>query len=268
MSETIETSQTFGRGLEVLQVVAAHPQGLTLSDVARRTGAARAVVRRLLHTLCDTGYARASGGHFLPTGRTAALSAPVMPDAAIWKHALPAMQSFSALAGEACSLAILAGDDVVYVARAEGRHVLSVHLSTGSRLPAAFTSLGRVLLADMDDRWLRPVLNRLPFDPPTHRAVSTRNGLLGVLQDVRRDGHAIVEEELEVGLLSAAVPVRLSSGACIAALNVSTLTSRLTAGQVRSGLIPSLRDAADRIGEALSPPGLVQTRTPEQETMR
>ncbi len=251
MAGGIETSQSLARGLEVLELLSDHPAGLTLSDVAKRLDLARAGARRALHTLHLAGYARQSGRHFLPTGRPVRMAGPARPDSEWWRRALPPMEAMSQETGEACSLSILDGPHIVYVARSPGTRVLSVQLETGAKLPALYTSMGRVLLADLEPHWLNDLLGDLPA-PPSPRAICDRQTLLSVIAGVRADGCAVVDQELEEGLISAAVPVRLPNGPCLAALNLSSMPNRHSSDCMRDTIVPRLHAAAETVARALT----------------
>lgn len=251
MAGGIETSQSLARGLEVLELLSEYPAGLTLTDVAKRLDLARAGARRALHTLHLAGYARQSGRHFLPTGRPVRIAGPARPDSDWWRRALPHMEAVSQETGEACSLSILDGHRIVYVARSPGTRVLSVQLETGAMLPAFYTSMGRVLLADLDPHWLEDLLRDLPH-PPTDRAISGREALLSAIAEVRESGHAVVDQELEESLISAAVPVQLPNGPCVAALNVSSMPTRHSHDCMRDIIVPRLHVAAEAAAQALA----------------
>ncbi|MEM8851683.1 MAG: IclR family transcriptional regulator C-terminal domain-containing protein [Pseudomonadota bacterium] len=251
MAGGIETSQSLARGLQVLELLSEHPAGLTLSDVAKRLDLARAGARRALHTLHLAGYARQSGRYFLPTGRPVRMAGPARPDSDWWRRALPSMRAVSEDTGEACSLSILDGRDIVYVARSPGTRVLSVQLDVGAHLPALYTSMGRVLLADLDPLWLDDLLRNVPA-PPSPRAAPDRAALLSAIAGVRGAGHAVVDQELEEGLISAAVPVRLPNGPCLAALNLSSMPMRHSPDCMRDRIVPRLHAAAATVARALT----------------
>src|SRR5690606_17205843 len=127
-----------------VEILARHPSGLTLTEVASEAALTRAGARRLLLTLVASGYAAQNGRRFVLTARLLSLARTWLDSAAHWSHAEPILRSISATLGESCSAAVLEGEDVVYVARAAGRRILSVSLNVGTHLPAYCTSMGRV----------------------------------------------------------------------------------------------------------------------------
>ena len=233
------------RGLDVLQVCADQPDGVTLAEAARRTGHTRASVRRSLLTLASRGYLILDGRDFVATPKILSLGVGLsrMP---LSRLAQPLLDRLSRAHGESFSMAMLDGRDIVYVARSEARRILAVDLSVGSRLPAYCTSMGRVLLAGLPEA---DRAARLPASPEarTDRTITDASRLLDLLRQVDRDGYCILDQELEVGLRSLAVPVRRADGRVAIALNVSTQAGRVDLAALRR-LLPALQAAAGDFG--------------------
>jgi IclR family pca regulon transcriptional regulator len=148
---------------------------------------------------------------------------------------------------ESSSVSVLDGADVVYVAREPTQRIMTVAISVGTRFPAYATSMGRVLLAGMADAELDEFLETAELVALTSSTVTDRERLRKVIERVRTQGWALVDQELEDGLRSVAVPIRSSSGEVVAAMNLSTHVSRRTAAAIREELLPPLREAAGRI---------------------
>lgn len=235
------------RGLAVMEILAAHPQGMTLSEMAEKAGLTRAGARRFLLTLVASGYAEQDGRVFRLSSRLISVARAWLGGASLWSFAEPFMRGVSQRFGEACSAAVLSGEDVVYVARVPGRHILSVALHVGTRLPAFCTSMGRVLLSDFAPPDLDAFLARADIRTLTDRTVTDRRALRDIMLAARDDGFSLVDEELEPGLRSIAVPIRDRTGRAIAAINVSTQSARLSAMAMTTDVLPALRDAARHI---------------------
>jgi IclR family pca regulon transcriptional regulator len=235
------------RGLAVLEVLAAHPEGLTLTETAAVAALTRAGARRLLLTLVAAGYATQDGRRFLLSPRLLSIARTWLQGATPWSHAEPGMRALAAKLGESCSAAVLSGQDIVYVARVPGRRVLSVALHVGARLPAWCTSLGRVLLSDLAPDELQAFLDAAAIEARTERSITDRAALAAEIARCGRAGFAIVDEELEIGLRSIAVPVRDRSRRIVAALNVSTTASRFTPSEMEAVLLPPLLETARRV---------------------
>ena len=158
------------RGLAVMEVLARHPSGMTLTDMAAEVGLTRAGARRFLLTLTAAGYATQSGRLFMLSPRLLSVARTWLQGTSLWSYAEPMMREVSAALDESCSAAVLSGEDVVYVARVPGRRILSVALNVGTRLPAWCTSMGRVLLSDLPKAELVEFLSKATIEQRTRGA--------------------------------------------------------------------------------------------------
>ncbi|QPC90215.1 IclR family transcriptional regulator C-terminal domain-containing protein [Mesorhizobium sp. INR15] len=235
------------RGLGVMEILARHPAGLTLTEMADEAGLTRAGARRFLLTLVATGYATQSARVFSLSPRLLTVARTWLGGASLWTFAAPIMRAVAGELNEACSAAILSGEDVVYVARIPGRRILSVSLDVGTRLPAYCTSMGRMLLAGLGPEDLEAFLSRATIEKRTARTITDRRLLAGAIGKARTDGFAIVDEELELGLRSIAVPIRDRSGSTVAAINVSTQSARFSVVEMEREILPALLGARQRI---------------------
>lgn len=236
--------QSLERGLAVIRVFdAAHPE-LTLSEVARATGLTRAAARRFLHTLVDLGYMRTDGRLFSLRPRVLELGYAYLSGLTLTEIALPHMETLVARVHESCSVSVLDGDDVVYVARVPTKRIMTVAINVGTRFPAYATSMGRVMLAAQPQAWIDNYLATTTFASLTTSTVTDAKKLATVLRQVARQGYALVDQELEVGLRSIAVPVHGGDGSVVAAMNTSIHVSHGDAEAVRRELLPPLRAAA------------------------
>jgi IclR family pca regulon transcriptional regulator len=243
---------SLARGLQVIRAFGDGRAHLSASDVARDTGLSRASARRCLHTLSVLGYAASDGGAFRLTPAVLTLGHAFLGSMMLVRVAEPALARLSADLHESSSVAVLDGGEIVYVARAATRRILSIGLAVGSRLPAACTSMGRVLLANLDDAALARVLARVKLVRHTERTIMDKDALRAELRRIRLQGFAIVDQELEVGLRSCAVPIRGRDGTVIAAINVGVQAGRADARTLQREFLPALRTAAEEIGAALS----------------
>lgn len=238
---------SFARGLQVMEILAAHPSGLTLTEMAEKAGLTRAGARRFLLTLVASGYAVQDGRRFTLSPRLISVARSWLAGSSLWNFAEPFMRTVSQTLNESCSAAILADEDVVYVARVAGRRIVSVALHVGTRLPAYCTSMGRVLLSGLPPAELDRFLARATVRANTPKTVTDRTRLAGLIAKAGRDGYAAVDEELELGLRSIAVPIRDRTGRIVAAINVSTQSARFSVREMESEFLPHLRQAARAI---------------------
>lgn len=240
--------QSLERGLAVIRSFSSDAPRQTLSDVARRTGLNRATSRRLLLTLVELGYARSDGKHFELTAKVLDIGYSYISSLDLTDIAQPHLEAFSEAVNESSSIAVLDDTEVVYIARVPTKRIMTVAIGLGSRFPAYQTSTGRVMLAELDDDDVADIFERSDRRGGTDRTVSSIDGLLRRLAEVRRCGWALVDQELEKGIRSLAVPIRDSTGGAVAAVNVSTHAGRTDLAQVHEAFLPRLLEAAERIG--------------------
>ena len=161
--------------------------------------------------------------------------------------AQPYLNELSRRLKESCVLAVLEQNEAMYVARSHTSRVLSLALNTGSRLPAYCTAIGRVLLAGLSATQLDRYFSSVVLTPHTERTVVSEQKLRDILFEVRQRGFAVVEEELELGLRSIAVPVRGASGGTVAALSIGAQVGRISRDQIEDLFLPSLLNASNEI---------------------
>lgn len=238
---------SLAKGLVVIEILARARESLTLSEVAEAAGMTRATARRFLLTLVDRGYAVKTGKRFSLTARLLAVAGSRLGMGLLWHLAEPHLQGVSEALNESCSAAVLDGADIVYVARSAAQRVMSVNLEIGSRLPAHCTSMGRVILANLDTAARAEALDRLTFTRHTAHTITDRAALETALDRIRAAGHAVVDQELEIGLRSISVPIRRPDGQVMAALNVSTHAGRVEIAEMTERFLPPLHTAAARI---------------------
>ena len=244
---------SLARGLAVIQAFSQQRRELTISQLSNKTGFSRAAVRRCLYTLTRLGFAGSDDSrHFFLRPRVLALGHSYISSMPLASAAQSVLEQVSHLLHESCSIATLDGLDIIYVARANVTRIMSVHLGVGSRLPAFCTSMGRVLLADLPPEELESYLARVEFTRYTQRTVTTLDKLRQVLTLVRRNGYSIVDQELELGLRSMAVPIQNPSGKGVAALNVGTHAQRVSIQDMQTKFLPHLQAAAQELCMLLS----------------
>jgi IclR family pca regulon transcriptional regulator len=240
---------SLARGLAVVRAFSQQRSRMSIAQVSLRTGIPRAAVRRCLYTLARLGYVAQDGDrNFTLRPNVLALGHAYLASAPLVTSAQPLLDHVSATVHESCSMAILDGDDILYVARSSSStRIMSIDLSIGSRLPAFCTSMGRVLLAGLTGAELNEHLRGLRPTPFTHRTLVRRDELLEVIDTARRTGFALVDQELEIGLRSIAVPVLDTRGRAAAAINVSVQAPRVPLGDMEKRYLPPLREAASEL---------------------
>lgn len=224
--------QSLARGLEVIRAFDGENPRMTLSDLAGRTGLTRATARRFLLTLAELGYVTTDGKLFSLTPRVLELGFSYLSGLSLPEIAQPHLEALSRELDESTSASVLDNDAIVYVARVPTRRIMNVGITIGTRFPANVTSMGRVLLAaEPEDQW--------------------PDALHSTLAEVRRQGWALVDQELEHGLRSIAAPLHSADGTVIAAINVSSTTASATLERIADEFRPALLRTAVLIDEAL-----------------
>ena len=241
---------SLARGLIVIQAFTQQSPQMTISQLSVKTGLSRAAVRRCLYTLTKLGFAGAEdGSRYGLRPRMLTLSHSYTASSTLSTAAQPILERMSSGLRESFSVATLDGEDIVYIARTTvDRVMVAVDLHIGSRLPAYCTSMGRVLLAYLSPEKLEQYLAKVELIPRTTRTITTVDKLRIALRNVRRTGYALVDQELEVGLRSLAVPVYAPSGRVVATLNLSGHAPRMPVYDMQTRFLPHLRNAANELG--------------------
>jgi len=224
---------------------------LTLTEAAERTGLARAVVRRFLYTLVELGYVITDGKYFRLTAKILDLGFAYLSSFSLPKIAERFLEEVTLETKESSSASVLDGEEIVYVARVQTRRIISISLGIGSRLPAFCTSMGRVLLAHLPAEELEKFLKTAELRQFTDKTISHPDALRKELATVRRQGYALVDQELEVGLRSLALPVFASQSRAIAAINIGTQAARTSKTELLQHYLPVLRTAAKNISSCI-----------------
>ena len=242
-SEDKEYIAGLEKGLSIIEAFGLRNTALTLSEAAEITGHSRASARRSLLTLQRLGYVESDGKYFRLAPRVLRLGHAYVTSNPLSKMVQPILEAISERSHESSSLAVLDGTDVVFVARAATRRSLSNGLGLGSRLPAYAAATGRVLLAALPPEEAELALKRsrrIPLTPHTRTEIPE---LLALLDEVRRQGYAVSNEELELGLRSIAVPIRDPEGRAIASMSIVASVARHSLENMLDTLLPQLESA-------------------------
>jgi len=250
-----EFVRALAKGLAVIEAFDGQAPSMTLSEVARKIGLPRGTARRLLHTLVELGYVGFDGKLFSLKPRVLNLGFAYLYSHNIWQLAQPYMVEVVEKLHESCSIAVLDGVDIVYVARVPtSERIMSINLGVGTRLPAFHTSMGRAMLAYRSLTELQALLKRIaPVRQYTHKTLTDARELIAELEQVKKQGWAMVDQELEVGLRSLAVPIFDFTGCAIAAINIGTQASRWTVSALQKDALPALRNAAQAVCALVAP---------------
>ncbi len=260
--------QSLDRGLAVMRAFSAERPRLTLTEVAREAGITRAAARRFLLTLVDLGYVASNGREFSLRPRVLELGYAYLSSMTLPEIAQPHLETLVETVRESSSIAVLDGDHVVDIMRVRGPGILVVAVPVGTRFPVHASSKGRVLLANLPPDELNRRLASLRFDRLTSRTVVNKARFREILAEVRDQGFALADQELEDGLRSIAVPIRDAGGTAIAGANISAYASRVTVDDMIGRILPNLRAAVAEIEADLRALGLRQSTTPQPVAAR
>lgn len=236
-----------GKGLAVIETFTAERPRQSISEVAAASGLDRATARRCLLTLSQLGYADYDGKYFTLTPRILRLGTACLASMPLPQLVQPMLDRLSEELNESCSVSVLDGADIVYVARSAQRKLMSIALMPGSRLPVFCTSMGRVLLAALSEDEARAVLERGPRVARTRFTRTDSDAILAAVRQARADGFALIDQEVEIGLRSIAVPLRNARGVTVAAMNVGVPATQAQVEELVPLYLPAMRGLATEL---------------------
>ncbi|MEH3128245.1 IclR family transcriptional regulator domain-containing protein [Agrobacterium cavarae] len=228
------------KGLSIIEAFSAERPKLSISEAAEIAQLDRATARRCLLTLAELGYAAYDGKFFTVTPKVLRLGTGCLASMPLPRIVQPFLDQLSEDIGQSTSVSILDDTEIVYVARAAQRRVMSIALMPGSRLPAYCTSMGRVLLASLSLEDRRAFLERSDIVARTPMTLTDIDALMAEIEETAARGHAMIDQEVEIGLRSLAVPLRSARGKTIAALNVGVAASAGSMQDLVERYLPAL----------------------------
>lgn len=235
-------------GLDVITAFDTSHREMTLSEVAEQTGMDRAKARRFLLTLHALGYIKREGRKFTLTPKVLALSNAYNTSNDHLNVVEHYLHDITARLGESSSLAVLDQHDIIYVVRSPAAHrLMSITLSAGTRLPAAYTSMGRMLVSKLSPEEQKAWLNAITLNSYTEHSIVDKAGFEQMLKQVSEQNYCVVDQELDLGLRSLAVPAYTFDGTLLGAINLSTNASRVSHQTLIDEFLPVLQQAAEQI---------------------
>ncbi|QEE47839.1 helix-turn-helix domain-containing protein [Rhizobium sp. WL3] len=237
----------FAKGLKVMEAFGPERQRLSITEAAETSGLDRATARRCLLTLAELGYADYDGKFFSLTPKILRIGHAWLSATPLPVLLQPHLDQLSERVGHSASASILDNSEIVYVARASQKRVMSINLMPGSRLPAYSASMGRVLLAALTDAEVELILSASTLKAHTPRTLTDPGMLKAEISRVREQGYAVIDQELEIGLCSIAVPIRNDRGRVVAAVNVGAPAAVLPAAELAAHCLPAMLDLQARL---------------------
>ncbi|MEP7090388.1 MAG: IclR family transcriptional regulator [Nocardioidaceae bacterium] len=221
--------QSVDRALALLEALALAGRPMGVGELALQTGLAQGTAHRLLRGLQQRGYVRHDDSRKYSLG-TAALRLSDAAQRSLSSSARPFLAQLVQVSGETANLAVLEGDDVVYVAQVPSPHTLRMFAEVGRHVPPHSTAVGKVLLAGMPRARALAVLRRTGLPRRTPSTITDLDAFIAELDLVREDGWAADEEEQEIGVRCVAVPVR-TGDQVLAAMSLSGPAERFGGGR-------------------------------------
>jgi IclR family transcriptional regulator, pca regulon regulatory protein len=243
--------ESLDRGLRLLQAFGTRPAPMTLSEIAGLAGLPRATARRILLTLAHGGYVSSDGKQFSPTPHVLTLAGAYLRSNQLVAVLQPALDVIATSAQEISSLAVLDGDDVVFIARGSPTRIFSGGVDIGYRLPAFCTAVGRVLLGRLGDAELKARLGATKREALTPQTVTDPKRLLAAIVADRARGYSLVDREAEPHFRSVAVPVKRYDGTIVAAINIGAHVDRIPTEEMVKRFLPLLREHAAEVAPKL-----------------
>lgn len=240
MNKPTDYIASLAKGLRVIECFGSDTTRLSITDVASHTGLDRSSARRCLLTLQTEGYAEYDGKYFSLTPRALRLGLGALNAMSLPAIVQPWLDQLTEQIGESCSVSVLDGTEIIYIARAAQKRVMSIGLMPGSRLPAHCTSMGRVMLAAKPAEEARAIIEASDLTPRTPKSRIDPDDIMAMIGEVRMQGYAVNDQEIEIGLRSLAVPVLNARGKTVAALNTGMAATQASASDLVSRFLPAL----------------------------
>ncbi|WP_030326217.1 IclR family transcriptional regulator [Streptomyces sp. NRRL B-3229] len=245
--------EALAKGLRLLALFSEQRTTMKLTDMAAETGVPLPTAFRMAATLVTEGFLeQLPDGAYRPAPKVLTLGFSALRGMDLVELADGPLRRLAAASGQTVNLGTLSDDRVLYLIRLRNNDLVTANIQVGSRLPAAGTSIGKVLLAGLAEKELDQRLTEASFAGITGpNAIRSLAGLRPALAEIREQGWAVQDEELAYGLRSVAAPVRDASGAVVAAVNVAVPAMEFPVARLHDELRPPLLDACGEITRLL-----------------
>jgi IclR family transcriptional regulator, pca regulon regulatory protein len=239
--------ESLDRGLRLVQAFGERGAPMTLSEIAAASGLPRATARRILFTLQHGGYVTSDGKQFALTPHVLTLAGAYLRSNQVVAVLQPVLDRIAVMAQEISSLAVLDGDDVVFVARGSPTRIFSGGVEIGYRLPSFCTAVGRAILGRLGDAELKTKLVSMKRAALTPQTMTDPKRLLTAIVADGSRGYSLVDREAEPHFRSIAVPVRRYDGAIVAAINIGAHVDRISTDEMVKRFLPLLREGTEDV---------------------
>jgi len=239
--------------MAILDCLHTHKTLLTLEEITQTTGFKKTTCFRLLKTLRTLGIVELSPAtkKYQYGPRLAAMGLSALKNMNLRQTALPILQQLRDATGETVNLTILSGTEILYVERIMSDYLVNVNVNIGDRLPVYCASMGKVILAYLSENRLEEILSSITFKRRTEKTIVSKSELLQELEQIRTNGFAVNDEELEIGLRAVAAPIFNYSGEAFAATNIAWTTARHPDRAAFSDFADKIVEAAKQISQLM-----------------
>jgi IclR family pca regulon transcriptional regulator len=246
--------EALAKGLRLLSLFDEQRPTWRVTDLASESGLPMPTVYRVVQTLTAEGYLdHLPNGDYRPGVKTLTLGTAALRSLDLVALATPKLQRLGEATGETVNLAVLREDRVLYLVRLRNSDLVTANIQVGSTLPAVTTSIGKLLLAHLDDADLRSRI--------TNESFSTQHGpnakvsleeLQEEFEQIRTTGWSLQDEELAYGLRSIAAPVTGGDGGVVAGVNLAVQARDWSTQRIVRELRPALLDTCGEISSLLA----------------
>lgn len=221
--------QVIDRAFDIIELLALEPQGLGVSEMARKLSLNKSTVHRILNAITERGYLeKTSEGIYSLSMQFLELAANRLSSIELTIEAKPFLNELTGKLGQSSHLAILDGSDAVYIDKAEVVRNLRLYSQIGKRIPVYCSGLGKSLLLDTEDAAILALLRDCPMEPLTEQTLTTPEALLQEIHEGRERGYTLDREEHDTGIRCIAAPICDFRGKIVAAVSAAGPASFFT----------------------------------------
>jgi IclR family pca regulon transcriptional regulator len=249
--------EALAKGLRILSLFDEQRPSWRVTDLAAAAGLPMPTVYRVVMTLTSEGYLdHLPNGDYRPGVKTLTLGTAALRSLDLVGIATPRLQRLGEATGETVNLAVLSGDRVLYLVRLRNSDLVTANIQVGSTLPAVTTSIGKLLLAYLDEADLQTRITPASFDAQhTTNAKISLDELREELVKIREQGWAMQDEELAYGLRSIAGPILGAEGQVVAGVNLALQARDWSTQRIVRELRPEVLSTCSEISALLAEGG-------------
>jgi IclR family transcriptional regulator, acetate operon repressor len=246
-------STSVRQSIRILELLAPHPEGLRVSDLAESLAANRAIPHKLLNVLMELGYVEQdpSTERYRATFRLGALGLQQVETAGVRNWAAGPLNDLARDTEELVRLAVASGGGLFWIAKAQGSNSsLKIDSASGAEVVLHATATGKAWLSAQPPTELDRYLEKVGLEAQTSETITDEAKLRTEVEEGARRGFAITQEEMDIGISAVAVPIlvggRIGGSVAVGTVSVAGPAARLTQAKLKS-FVPALRDTADTL---------------------